>query len=313
MKVLITAILTCLCTLAQAQQIGTITQLKGMIYFHKRMMNLNDEVHLGDVLKSDTGSFAKIIMNDKTVITLGPSSEIAFTKFEAAPKQRDSLYQILKGQVRVKVIEKTTSNEAIRVASPAIALGVRGTEILMNAYEVGAKNVSDVALLTGKVEVSGQNIKSFELNAGEYFNSEQLKQLGNQAIKNLSKEALEKIQGDSFLPKLQAPDGAFLNALGAIAVAAPIVATAQNTPIAASEEKEEEIQAPPVVVQKQQTNGFRYELAKEPWDIRDNVMNYKSNLGKNHCYYYFYKKLPGGGEEERFRRERSCDDFEYEL
>ena len=59
--------------------------------------------------------------------------------------------------------------------------------------------------------------------------------------------------------------------------------------------------------------SFRYKLKNEKWDIRDAVLNRKSNIKNGICFYYIYKKLPGGNEPERFRRERRCDEFEYEL
>ena len=57
--------------------------------------------------------------------------------------------------------------------------------------------------------------------------------------------------------------------------------------------------------------GFVYDLTKEPSDIRNAVLNRRKNNEK--CYYFFYKRLPGAGEPERFRRERDCDDFEFDL
>ena len=57
----------------------------------------------------------------------------------------------------------------------------------------------------------------------------------------------------------------------------------------------------------------RKELKKEPWDIRDALLRRKSLRAENQCFYWFYKSLPGGGELERFRRERDCDEYEYDL
>jgi hypothetical protein len=59
--------------------------------------------------------------------------------------------------------------------------------------------------------------------------------------------------------------------------------------------------------------SFRYKLRNEKWDIRDAVLNRKSNIKNNLCFYFIYKKIPGSGEAERFRRERRCNEFEYDL
>lgn len=58
---------------------------------------------------------------------------------------------------------------------------------------------------------------------------------------------------------------------------------------------------------------FKYKLTEEPQDIRETIRNDKRNRKKNQCYYFIYKKIPGAGEKERFRRERDCDEYNYDL
>ena len=69
----------------------------------------------------------------------------------------------------------------------------------------------------------------------------------------------------------------------------------------------------PKKVKSKSNKGFQYNLKEEPWDIRDAVMNRKKNKAQNRCFYFFYKTLPGSGKPERFRRERDCDEFEFDL
>lgn len=303
---------------AFSQTIGVIKQMKGEVLLYKRIMGVSDPIQVGDVITTGEASFAKIELNDKTVVTIGPSSELDFSKFENATKKRDSLYQLLKGQMRVHVLQKTTSDEKIKVASGSIALGVRGTEFLVNAYEASGKTVSDVALLTGKLEVEGQGLKSFVMDAGQYFNSEDVIKNGASALKKLSPEMLKKLS-DGFLPKLSDAGGKVLDlgsqlGLSAVETAGALAGVAAGALAAGPSEEEEK--APVEAAEEKTSNykkGFKYDLAKEPWDIRDNVMNYKEKKAKNECFFYFYKKLPGAGEEERFRRTRDCDEFEYDL
>lgn len=303
--------------LAHSANIGTIVQLKGDVLLYKRLMSLNDEIQDGDVITTGEGSFVKIQLTDNTIVTLGPSSELDFSKFKSSSEKRDSLYNLISGQLRIHVKKKTEAGEKIKVVSGPIAMGVRGTEILVNAYQAAGKASSDVALLSGSLDIEGANIKSFVMDAGSYFNSEDVLANGSIALKKLTPDMLKKLNSD-FLPNLKDVSGNVLDlgkslGVGAMAAVGGIVGA-----IASSEEQKVEKPVAEVVVATEKASeishkDFEYNLAIEPWDIRDNVMNYKTNKAKNECFYFFYKKLPGAGEEERFRRSRDCDEYEYDL
>lgn len=293
-----------------AEPIGFFKQVKGDVLLYKRLMGVNDPVEAGDVISTGAGSFAKIELKDQTVITLGPSSEFDFTQYQNPAGDRDSLYNIVKGQVRVHVMKKAGPKEKIKFTSGVVALGVRGTEFLVNAYQAASKATSDIALVTGELAVSGEGVKPFALKAGEYFNSSELLAKGSAAVQKLTPEMLQKIKND-FMPNLQSPTGAMIGMGAALGMAAAIVPSSNEKEKAVAQVlPTEENKEQPAQVSK---NGFNYDLAKEPWDIRDNVMKRDEYKTKNECFFYFYKKLPGAGEEERFRRTRDCEDFEFDL
>jgi len=312
MRIFFLALFVLFSTKAIAEQIGTIKQIKGDVLLYKRLMAVNDPIESGDIITTGVTSFAKIELKDQTIVTLGPSSEFDFSQYQNAQGERDSLYNIINGQVRIHVQKKTGPKEKIKFKSGIVALGVRGTEFLVNAYQAASKATSDVVLLSGELAVEGQGIKPFNLQAGQYFNSNDLLTKGASAVQKLSPDMLNKLKQD-FMPNLQSPTGAMLG-LGAMVVAATSI-------IPTSGEKTEEKSIPVTEEKKEEVNqlqaghgvGFAYNLANEPWDIRDNVMKYEENKKNNDCFFYFYKKLPGAGEEERFRRSRNCDEFEFDL
>ncbi|PIP95425.1 MAG: hypothetical protein COW00_13050 [Bdellovibrio sp. CG12_big_fil_rev_8_21_14_0_65_39_13] len=295
-----------------AEQIGVIKQIKGDVLLYKRLMEINDPIESGDVITTGATSFAKIELKDQTIVTLGPSSEFDFAQYKNSQGERDSLYNIIRGQVRIHVQKKTGPKEKINFKSGIVALGVRGTEFLVNAYQAANKATADVALVSGELAVEGQGIKPFRLQAGEYFNSNELIANGTSAVQKLNPEMLKKIKQD-FMPNLQSATGALLGFGALVAAATSVIPDSKDqkeekpTPIV--EEKKKEAAS----LQTRHGEGFAYDLAKEPWDIRDNVMNFEENKKQNDCFYFFYKKLPGAGEEERFRRSRSCDDFDFDL
>ena len=50
-----------------------------------------------------------------------------------------------------------------------------------------------------------------------------------------------------------------------------------------------------------------------PKDILEAYLSRKKMRKSGECYYWFYKKIPGYGDTERFRRERDCVDYDYDL
>ncbi|GAB4013219.1 MAG: hypothetical protein Fur0010_09870 [Bdellovibrio sp.] len=303
--------------LAHSATIGTIVQIKGDVLLYKRLMSLNDEIQVGDVITTGESSFVKIQLTDNTIVALGPSSELDFSKFKTSTEKRDSLYNLISGQLRIHVKKKTEAGEKIKVVSGPIAMGVRGTEILVNSYQAAGKATSDVALLSGSLEIQGANIKNFVMDAGSYFNSEDVLVNGSSALKKLTPDMLKKLNSD-FLPNLKDVSGNVLDLGKSLGVGTMAAAGAIVGAISSSEERKVEKPVAEVFAASEKASqinhkGFEYNLANEPWDIRDNVMNFKTNMTKNECFYFFYKKLPGGGEEERFRRSRKCDEYEYDL
>jgi hypothetical protein len=301
--------------------VGSVTFLKGKAFITS-MSNATSQLNLlkgspikeGDTINTADDSFLKIKFQDNSLISLGPNSKFLVEKFQIQNEKRTSIYNLLVGKIRTLIQKKRKDGEVIQLKVGLISLGVRGTEILANAYLVKGKQVSDAVLTKGQVslDVQGSKVSGHLLKAGKAVNSSAVQAKGLSSIKTLSAKEIALIANSSnFLPNLQNTDGSF-SEFG-------------NSPNDNSIKKNkiETKEIPNVVVllkdaTKENTTvkgpiGFKYNLKTEHILIRETLLSRKRDRAENDCYYFIHKTPPGGGNLELFKRTRDCDEFDYEL
>ncbi|WP_164848199.1 FecR domain-containing protein [Halobacteriovorax sp. HLS] len=305
--------------------IGSVTKLKGEISLTRnqeiKTVNKQSEIFEKDIIETSKSSFIKILFKDKTTLLIGPTSKIIVEKF---PASTAGIINLMKGSFRVKVNKKVPNEDSILFKTNQVSLAIRGTEFLTNTYLVKAKSVTDTALLEGVIDTTVTNIKPFTLEAGQVFNTSQLAAGG--ALGELSQEQLELLlkNEDLFLPKIQNLDGSFndindsiksissqLSPPTSILPATALAGAALGVLLTSDNEQKKKTETPiPTKVSKKDEE---LDLKKLPWSIRDAILKDKEYKKENICFYWFFKRIPGGGEEELFRRERDCEEYEYEL
>jgi hypothetical protein len=208
-----------------AEPIGRIVKLRGEVKASNKtsgdsaILKDGDSIFEGDLLKSDKGSFAKILMKDDTIFQLGPNTEIIFEKFKFKSKEkRTATYNLVKGQLRSLFTVKS-KEKSLMIKTPNTAMGIRGTEILSDVYKFKGKVKTDIALMSGKLDIDlspmklGEALKQrvIQLKPGQVFESDHfrknfsggkpinklIKRLPNQVFKNLKKP--QKKGGQVFL------------------------------------------------------------------------------------------------------------------
>ncbi|MDD0853589.1 FecR family protein [Halobacteriovorax sp. GB3] len=298
----------------------------------------DDPLNEGDLVRTGSASFLRLKMKDETILNIGPESEITVEKFEIEPK-RTVLINHLRGQVRANIQRKSKDGEQWKLNTRLVSVGVRGTVFLSNAYQVKGKAVTDVALVKGKVVSNvaklGGELKTVNLEPGQYFNSTELAAKGQAAIKQLSPEALKALaeKTENMVPKIQDADGNLLNldkllrssfglppiAMLPVPVPVPIPIPTPTLGGGGGDEKKEPIEKPAMTTKEEMDKNSRLvikgakhkELKDQPWDIRDAIQRHDQlRAEKEECFFWFYKTIPGGGALERFRRERGCDEFD---
>ncbi len=138
---LVTAILlliTGLVALASAEVVGRFTQVEGQVDLLKggqlpaNPVKLEDQVSLGDVVRTKSLSKANITFVDNTVITISPESRIAVEEymFDPSKGKRNAVLQLFQGMALAVVskIFKTEQPDFVIKTHTAI-MGVRGTEV----------------------------------------------------------------------------------------------------------------------------------------------------------------------------------------
>lgn len=155
---------------AVPKYIAQIKLLKGKVF--KMTNGEMEEVQVGDRFsKTDTLvtgelSFAKIVVVDDTMISIGPKSELKFVNFNFVDKtNRQIAYELIKGQLRAHVKNKAKEGEIV-FKTKLTAMGVRGTEILINQQVYKNKDISEYALLSGVADVSDD--KSGKIDMKEF-------------------------------------------------------------------------------------------------------------------------------------------------
>ncbi len=148
---------------AVPKYIAQIKLLKGKVF--KLLDGEMEEVQVGarfsklDTLVTSELSYAKIAVVDDTIVSIGPKSELKFSSFNFVDKtDRQITFDLIKGQLRAHVKNKAKAGEII-FKTKVTAMGVRGTEILINHQTFKNKEISEYALLFGIAEINDKSGK----------------------------------------------------------------------------------------------------------------------------------------------------------
>ena len=112
-------------------------------------------VSSGDIIQTEKKSFVKVEMTDETILSVGPNSKLEIKHYEYQTNSiRKTIYKLQYGKLRSLIKKKAKEGDEIRVNTKAVAMGIRGTEILSNAYVVQNKATTDTMLLSGHANAS---------------------------------------------------------------------------------------------------------------------------------------------------------------
>lgn len=154
--------------IGQAKHIGIDGQEKSL--------HLGDYLHEGDQVETANASMIKILMNDDTLFHVGPNSHFVLEQFQMVTKsERRAVYQILKGKMRSLFTIKAKEGD-LKIKTPNVAMGVRGTEIVSDVYMLDEKLQTDIALVSGKLEIEAEgaegSVNKSIIEAGEMLRAQ---------------------------------------------------------------------------------------------------------------------------------------------
>ncbi|MEI8348402.1 MAG: FecR family protein [Pseudomonadota bacterium] len=137
--------------IGEVERINTQQNIKGPIKDGQGIV-------AGDRLKTGKESYVKILMKDDTIFQMGAESEFYFKEFVMKAKDnRHAVYDISFGKLRALFINKAKKND-ITLDTPTVSLGIRGTEFALNAFQHNGVWQTDIALLSGQLDVSTVNL-----------------------------------------------------------------------------------------------------------------------------------------------------------
>lgn len=119
-----------------------------------------DRLYKGAIVNTGSDGTVKLLMTDRTIIDLGPSSLFKMNDYQLGKVgDRKVDLSLDYGQVRASVNEKLTSNKGkFTIRTKTATMGVRGTEFVVNVPVASLENKSapettSLTVMHGKVEV----------------------------------------------------------------------------------------------------------------------------------------------------------------
>ncbi|MEI8345868.1 MAG: FecR family protein [Pseudomonadota bacterium] len=144
--------------------IGRVAKVVGVVERINSPLNIRgpiaggEGIVQGDKLKTGPDAYIKILMKDDTIFQLGAESEFVFKEFTMKAKNdRQAVYDISYGQLRAIFINKAKEND-IKLKTPTVSLGIRGTEFALNAFQQNGVWQTDIALLSGQLNAVALNL-----------------------------------------------------------------------------------------------------------------------------------------------------------
>ena len=116
-------------------------------------------VHEGDVINTSSLGSVKILLADRTILDLGPSSLFnvkQFTKNAGDDRQVDMT--MMYGTVRAAVSQKIQGKGSFKIRTSSVTMGVRGTEFVVKSEMGDLKQMSDSMKEPDKGSVKGKTL-----------------------------------------------------------------------------------------------------------------------------------------------------------
>lgn len=143
---------------------GNIVSLTGAVSVRRKLegkiaskpAKLNESLYEGDLIATGNDGSLKAILNDDSVMDLGPNGVLRIDRYQASGTgDRTAVLSLLYGKLRALVTKAVNSSSTMEVRTPTAVMGVRGTEFIVNATQGGAQNsATQVTVLTGAVELT---------------------------------------------------------------------------------------------------------------------------------------------------------------
>lgn len=136
-----------LCATAYAEPAGRVVAVNGSVFVNEKPTKPGDIVNGGDVVRTGEKSSVKLLMRDRSIFDLGPSTTFRIAKYEVGPQGRDVDTTLETGDARASIAKDLKKKPKFYLRTKWSVLAVRGTE-----FRVVADNPM-LVVREGSVEV----------------------------------------------------------------------------------------------------------------------------------------------------------------
>ncbi|MDD4972771.1 MAG: FecR family protein [Bacteriovorax sp.] len=137
--------------------LGLVKVVNGKVIIGERELKKGSKIYNNDLIQTSEKSFVVIEMIDLTVVTLGPKSDFKVENWSYRTKNdRDAVFSVIKGQWRALIKSKSKDDDQLKIKTPLVSMGVRGTELMVNVNTMEGREITQVALLAGHVHLQGE-------------------------------------------------------------------------------------------------------------------------------------------------------------
>jgi len=145
---------------------GRVVSLSGSVLVYtatavpvvKRPLKKGDPVSPGETIDTGTQGQVKLLLNDKTIIDLSPNTVFEVDEFRQNQGiDRKVQVSVKKGSLRSAINKAVGEKGHFRFKTSGTTMGVRGTEILVEAIPQGATQSESLTVISGKVELQTVN------------------------------------------------------------------------------------------------------------------------------------------------------------
>lgn len=199
-----------------AEFIGSAVSVSGKVLVRSESSQTNqmvflktgDKIQVGSIINTSSTGAVKLLMTDKTIVDLGPSSLFKVNEYKLNQgSDREIDVSIDYGKVRASVNQHVTSDKGkFTIRTKAATMGVRGTEFVINAPfaskngEPAASEQTQLTVIKGRVDVvspNSPNAAPTSVTAGMQFfkpaeGLAQITKLDPQQIQQVKQEAFQK-------------------------------------------------------------------------------------------------------------------------
>lgn len=110
---------------------------------------VGDDIHLNDTIITKDNGFAKLLLKDKSILKVSPSSQLTVSIQLVGKQDSNTTINLLRGKLRALVVEKVGVNSKYEVHTSVAVAGVRGTD-----FEVTSLDSTTVRCYTGHVWIN---------------------------------------------------------------------------------------------------------------------------------------------------------------